>query len=1696
MIKNAGKILLTLATSMALILSSITSTFASSDDFATIKSRLKEFIVSQDTFDDGAKVETCRVSEAEKYYQLIQEDGSFKDVDYDATESAANGVAWSPYLALDRLQAIAIAYHVEGNPLYKKADVIEKLNKAIVHWSKVNPTSKNWWENQIGVQLRFSRIALVMDGIMSEEAMNIMLHKLLEKTPEKKGTGQNNLWFDQNYVYYAIITENGKKYKDSLGTKQLINLKELVDNYLSYCLVVQTNDHTSEAVQVDNSFYMHGRQFYSNGYGLSMFRDMSYWLYMLRDTQFEFHQDVVDLMADYMLGGTSWTIRGDIMEIYLGYRPYDSAIGYTNYAFAYILPLQRMMQVDKKRAHEYQNVLDNVLGKNKSNGKNGNYYMWRSGYASHMRDSYGVNIKMDSNQIIGGEWRGSWTGQEDGGQLIYWTSSASSTISVDGDEYIDVFPTYDWAHVPGTTTESRIVKDYSNYGRFTNGTEHTIGVSNGKYGATAYDMNKKGTKAKKGYFFFDDEFVALGSGIESSEDVEIHTTLNQSKANHVLVDGKSVDKGTQNKKYNAKWLYNDDIGYVFLDNTDVVVSNSTQKDNPSLWSADDQNQTPETFKAYLNHGKKPKNDHYAYVVIPNKSESDVKKYANQKMPIEVLANDETVQAVRHNGLKQTQINFYKSGSLDCQNGCKITVDQPCSLIIDESTSTRQISLAVHDANANQVVNVDIDDHGHQSRTTFVSGQLPYAGQTLTLTEASDNRYNASSQIKDHEVSKIFDGNEQTYWQSESQDNQWISAFVGDNTHLSTMNITWGENWAQAYDVLVSQDGKNYTLLTSVEKSDGNTDSIELNGVYPYVKIQIKNGQKNYYQIKEIQLTKSQSLALNKKVEVSSTSTNDPSNTKEKINDGNASTRWSSLRNEDDNWVTIDLGQYSQIDAMNIQWEGACSDDYDIMVSSDNRNWINVKEDLKTADNLLDEYSFKEPVYGRYVKIHSHKSRQLKYGISIYEVSIYGKGVDEDIAFQKNTFSSSTKDLNLPTHATDHQSKTSWISQNNDNQWIYVELKGIYEISSMSIDWGNDYATDYEVQISDDTKTWKTICTIKNGKGHHEEIKDLGNQKAKYVRLKFNQSNASSYQIVQWSVHGKLIDASSSKNIALNKPATASSVYKDVYQASRAFDGSFENQGGDNQSRWVSFRQKDTQEDMNDQWIQVDLEQLYDIDGVKLYWEGNGAKEYEILVSEDGKDWQQAYLEKAGMPGIAEIKFDTPMTARYVKMHGIKCASQYGYSLWEFEVYGDVHEEPVEPAINVALHKESIASSEFTDVKDGNKTYESSLAFDGKGNGESVDGNKASRWVSERTKENPDALNEWIYVDLGDIYDINKVVLNWEGAGAKQYKVQVSEDGKDWKDIVIVEDGDGGVDELSIDNAFGRYVKMQGIEPGGIYGYSLWEFEVYGTSLKSLLKESYDKYKNMDVSSFTPNSVNEYQKALENAMNIYNKADATSNDIISAIEQLENSVNNLIKIADTIDLKQAIDNANQYLNSTKYTPESLNKLKALMSQAEAILIDKNTSQETVDKMVNQLKTAIDNLVEKADKTDLLSIYDQAVKLDKEKYTMDSFQNLESILKKAEIVINNENVTQQEVDEMYEKINRAISQLEEIDPVEESDDSQDVSVDHKPDVSVEEDKEVEKTQPSQVLTQDSTPIYVLCALMCISLGGYFFIKKSKY
>ena len=100
-----------------------------------------------------------------------------------------------------------------------------------------------------------------------------------------------------------------------------------------------------------------------------------------------------------------------------------------------------------------------------------------------------------------------------------------------------------------------------------------------------------------------------------------------------------------------------------------------------------------------------------------------------------------------------------------------------------------------------------------------------------------------------------------------------------------------------------------------------------------------------------------------------------------------------------------------------------------------------------------------------------------------------------------------------------------------------------------------------------------------------------------------------------------------------------------------------------------------------------------------------------------------------------------------------------------------------------------------------------------------DGKDDTRWAAHRSD------NEWIYVDLGSIQSVGGVRLNWEAAYGKAYKIQISDDAKNWKEIYKTNEGREGVEEITFPEVKARYVRMFGIELGWWFGYSLWSFDV-------------------------------------------------------------------------------------------------------------------------------------------------------------------------------------------------------------------------------------------------------------------------------
>ena len=100
-----------------------------------------------------------------------------------------------------------------------------------------------------------------------------------------------------------------------------------------------------------------------------------------------------------------------------------------------------------------------------------------------------------------------------------------------------------------------------------------------------------------------------------------------------------------------------------------------------------------------------------------------------------------------------------------------------------------------------------------------------------------------------------------------------------------------------------------------------------------------------------------------------------------------------------------------------------------------------------------------------------------------------------------------------------------------------------------------------------------------------------------------------------------------------------------------------------------------------------------------------------------------------------------------------------------------------------------------------------------------DGDKSSRWAS---KENND---EWICIDLGQKELINGVGLTWEEAYAARYKIEVSDNNAQWREVTTSL-GKVGYQEISFPEISTRYVRIHGIERATHWGYSLYDFKIY------------------------------------------------------------------------------------------------------------------------------------------------------------------------------------------------------------------------------------------------------------------------------
>lgn len=613
---------------------------------------------------------TIKNPSIDKNLALFQENGSFSDIDYDDTQMTN----WTPIKHIERLSDFVYAYTNEKNKYYQNEDLYQKIVKGLEYWYDVDSESDNWWHNQISEPQKLG-VLLIQMRIGKKKIPQELETKILKRIQETGGdpakwTGANRTDIALHWIYRSCLTQNEA------------DLKTAIDNVFNP--VVYT---TEEGFQHDNSYFQHGEQLYIGGYGDEILKGVTQVASYALGTQYQLDKEKVELLSKFMRETYYRTVRGQNMSFDVVGRSV-SRPGLLNKRTTATYA-KRMIDIDPTHADEYKAIIARLNRKQPADYQvtASHTHYFRGDYSLHVCPQYNFDVRLASTRTKKCEY-----GNKEN-LKTYFMSDGCTNITQTGDEYFNIFPVWNWCHIPGTTAPQleKVPMDPKAWGVLGTST-YAGGVSDSIYGATAYaymDTNPEvNTGAKKSWYFFDNEVVCLGAGIQSTSTYPVHTTVNQC----FLKGGILVDKGDKEETLAngshtlqaPQWVLHDKIGYFFPQKEEVFLTAQTQS---GRWydintSKSKKEEKMDVFTLGINHGVGPKDGSYAYIVVPGKTSAQEMKAYQKKNAIEILSNNPKIQAVRNTKLNVWMVTFFEAGTFKHKE-LSVTVDKPCVLMVKD-----------------------------------------------------------------------------------------------------------------------------------------------------------------------------------------------------------------------------------------------------------------------------------------------------------------------------------------------------------------------------------------------------------------------------------------------------------------------------------------------------------------------------------------------------------------------------------------------------------------------------------------------------------------------------------------------------------------------------------------------------------------------------------------------------------------------------------------------------------------------------------------------------------------------------------------------------------------------------------------------------------------------------------------------------
>lgn len=280
-----------------------------------------------------------------------------------------------------------------------------------------------------------------------------------------------------------------------------------------------------------------------------------------------------------------------------------------------------------------------------------------------------------------------------------------------------------------------------------------------------------------------------------------------------------------------------------------------------------------------------------------------------------------------------------------------------------------------------------------------------------------------------------------------------------------------------------------------------------------------------------------------------------------VSDYTKTSRWGTpqLNGTEHPWISVDLGAPKTFQSFVIEWEKTNITGFQIQTKDTSGAWspIYTKSGTDKITNVENVIHLDAPVTAQDVRLAITGYEDAVPGwksVSIYEFQIYENNVPDavlnkaDIALHKTAAASSAESSGTTTLSADKAfdgvinrdekdyAKTSrWSTPQLDGAqqpWLSVDLGSKQYIRSFVIDFEKPNITGYQVQVSDDNSTWKTVYT-KPGSEHitstTQRIQLDNAVYGRYVRLNITgytdaATNWKSVSVFEFAIYQTTLDS--------------------------------------------------------------------------------------------------------------------------------------------------------------------------------------------------------------------------------------------------------------------------------------------------------------------------------------------------------------------------------------------------------------------------------------------------------------------------------------------------------------------------------------------------------------------------------------------